>query len=96
MIILDIMMPEADGIEVCRKLRKNDDVSILMLTAKGTVADKVAQLECGADDYLVMPFTFDDLLARVRALLKRRQPREGEHEAQKPAQGLMNFTREVD
>jgi len=79
LIILDIMMPGRDGIEVCRKLRQdNDDVPILMLTAKGTVADKVSGLECGADDYLVKPFALDELLARVKALLRRRQPREGE------------------
>jgi len=79
LIILDIMIPGRDGIEVCRQLRRsNDDVPVLMLTARGTVADRVAGLECGADDYLVKPFAFDELLARVKALLRRRQPREGE------------------
>ena len=78
LVILDIMMPGIDGIEVAKRLRKGGDVPILMLTAKGTVADKVAGLESGADDYLVKPFAFDELLARVRALLRRHQPREGE------------------
>ncbi|OGO22228.1 MAG: DNA-binding response regulator [Chloroflexi bacterium RBG_16_50_9] len=78
LIILDILMPGIDGIEVAKRLRKGGDVPILMLTAKGTVADKVAGLESGADDYLVKPFAFDELLARVRALLRRHQPREGE------------------
>ncbi|UCG84593.1 MAG: response regulator transcription factor, partial [Dehalococcoidia bacterium] len=78
LVILDIMMPGIDGIEVSRRLRQAGDVPILMLTAKGTVADKVAGLDSGADDYLVKPFSFDELLARVRALLRRRQPREGE------------------
>ena len=78
LVILDIMMPGIDGIEVAKRLREGGDVPILMLTAKGTVADKVAGLESGADDYLVKPFAFDELLARVKALLRRRQPREGE------------------
>jgi len=78
LVILDIMMPGIDGIEVAKRLRQGGDVPILMLTAKGTVADKVAGLESGADDYLVKPFAFDELLARVRALLRRRQPGEGE------------------
>jgi len=78
LVILDVMMPGMDGIEVSKRLRQASDVPILMLTAKGTVADKVAGLDSGADDYLVKPFTFDELLARVRALLRRHQPREGE------------------
>ena len=78
LVVLDIMMPGIDGIEVSKRLRQAGDVPILMLTAKGTVADKVAGLESGADDYLVKPFAFDELLARVRALLRRRQPKEGE------------------
>lgn len=78
LVILDIMMPGIDGIEVAKRLRQGGDVPIIMLTAKGTVADKVAGLESGADDYLVKPFAFDELLARVKALLRRRQSREGE------------------
>lgn len=78
LVILDIMMPGLDGIEVSKRLRQAGSVPILMLTAKGTVADKVAGLESGADDYLVKPFAFDELLARIKALLRRRQPREGE------------------
>ncbi len=77
LVILDVMMPGIDGIEVSRRLRQADDIPILMLTAKGTVADRVAGLNSGADDYLVKPFAFDELVARVRALLRRRQPREG-------------------
>ena len=78
LVILDIMMPGLDGIEVSKRLRQAGSVPILMLTAKGTVADKVAGLGSGADDYLVKPFAFDELLARIKALLRRRQPREGE------------------
>lgn len=78
LVILDIMMPGIDGIEVSKRLRQAGDVPVLMLTAKGTVSDKVAGLESGADDYLVKPFAFDELLARVKVLLRRRQPKEGE------------------
>ena len=78
LIILDIMMPGIDGIEVSQRLRQAGDVPILMLTAKGTVADRVAGLDSGADDYLVKPFAFDELLARIRALLRRHQSEEGE------------------
>ncbi len=78
LVILDIMMPGIDGIEVSKRLRHGSDVPILMLTAKGTVNDKVAGLESGADDYLVKPFAFDELLARVRALLRRHQLKERE------------------
>jgi two-component system response regulator MprA len=72
------MMPGIDGIEVSKRLRQASDIPILMLSAKGTVSDRVAGLDSGADDYLVKPFSFDELLARVRALLRRRQPQEGE------------------
>jgi two-component system response regulator MprA len=76
LVILDVMMPGLDGLEVCRRLRASErsDVPILMLTAKDAVPDRVAGLDAGADDYLVKPFAFDELLARVRALLRRRQP----------------------
>jgi DNA-binding response OmpR family regulator len=72
LIILDIMMPKKDGLDVCRNLRKKRiNTSILMLTAKDAVEDRVKGLDTGADDYLVKPFSFDELLARVRALLRR-------------------------
>ena len=77
LVILDILMPGMDGFEVARRLRHGSKVPILMLTAKGAVADKVVGLDSGADDYLVKPFDFDELLARVRALLRRRQPELG-------------------
>ncbi|MDP2931463.1 MAG: response regulator transcription factor [Chloroflexota bacterium] len=78
LVVLDIMMPGIDGLEVSKRLRQASDVPILMLTARSSVADRVAGLDSGADDYLVKPFAFDELLARVRALLRRRQPAEGE------------------
>ena len=72
LIILDIMLPGKDGIEVCRELRtKKVNTPILMLTAKDTVEDRVKGLDTGADDYLVKPFAFNELLARVRAMLRR-------------------------
>ncbi|MGW8319205.1 MAG: response regulator transcription factor [Candidatus Promineifilaceae bacterium] len=74
LVLLDIMLPGIDGLEVCRRLRAASDVPILMLTAKESIEDRVAGLDAGADDYLVKPFSFDELLARVRALLRRAQP----------------------
>ncbi len=74
LLILDIMMPEIDGVEVCRRIREDGDVPVLMLTAKDAVADRVLGLDAGADDYLVKPFAYDELLARVRSLLRRRDP----------------------
>jgi len=72
LVILDIMLPGLDGLDVCRRLRAGDrELPILMLTAKGRVPDRVAGLDAGADDYLVKPFAFDELLARIRALLRR-------------------------
>lgn len=78
LVVLDIMMPGIGGLEVSKRLRQGSDVPILMLTAKASITDKVAGLDSGADDYLVKPFSFDEFLARVRALLRRRQPVEGE------------------
>ena len=66
------MLPGIDGVEVCRKLRAQSDVGILMLTALGEVEDRITGLDSGADDYLVKPFTFRELLARARAILRRR------------------------
>ena len=73
LVILDIMMPGMDGLEVCRRFRTEGNVPVLMLTARDGVADRVVGLNAGADDYLVKPFAFEELLARVRALLRRGQ-----------------------
>jgi two-component system, OmpR family, response regulator MprA len=74
-VILDLMLPGIDGLEVCRRLRSSGDgIAVLMLTARDAVADRVAGLETGADDYLVKPFALEELLARVKALLRRRSP----------------------
>lgn len=72
LIILDIMLPKLDGIEVCKKIRESKiETPIIMLTAKDTVEDRIRGLDVGADDYLVKPFSFGELVARIRALLRR-------------------------
>ncbi len=78
LVILDLMLPGRDGFDVCRSLRQESSVPILMLTARDEALDKVTGLDSGADDYVVKPFNPDELLARVRALLRRVQPREVE------------------
>ncbi|GAC1473427.1 MAG: response regulator transcription factor [Candidatus Dormibacteraceae bacterium] len=71
LVILDLRMPGADGYEVCRRLRGDPDLGIIMLTAKDETKDRILGLDLGADDYLVKPFDFDELLSRIRALLRR-------------------------
>lgn len=78
LVILDWMLPGMDGLEVCRRLRSGGPVPILLLTARDSVADRVLGLDAGADDYLIKPFDFDELLARIRALLRRAQPQSPE------------------
>ena len=79
LVVLDIVMPGVDGVEVARRLRAGDShIAILMLTAKDGAADQVVGLDAGADDYLVKPFTLDVLSARIRALLRRREPSQSE------------------
>jgi len=73
LVVLDWMLPGMDGLEVCHRLRTGGEVPIVMLTAKDTIQDRVQGLDAGADDYLVKPFNLDELLARVRALLRRTQ-----------------------
>lgn len=76
-LVLDVMMPRLDGLEVCRRLRSaGDALPILVLTARDAVSDRVAGLDAGADDYLPKPFALEELLARLRALLRRRTPEE--------------------
>ena len=74
LVVLDLMLPGIDGMEVCRRLRAGGPVPIIILTAKDTVNDRVQGLDMGADDYMVKPFNLDELLARIRALLRRSQP----------------------
>ncbi|HZP56992.1 MAG TPA: response regulator transcription factor [Dehalococcoidia bacterium] len=70
-VVLDLMLPKMDGLEVCRRLRAESDVPVLILTAKGEEVDRVVGLEMGADDYLAKPFGMRELMARIRALLRR-------------------------
>jgi two-component system response regulator MprA len=77
-IVLDVMLPELDGLAVCRRLRALSDVPIIMLTARDEVDDRILGLDSGADDYLIKPFSVGELAARIRALLRRRQPSSGD------------------
>lgn len=95
MVVLDVMLPGIDGLEVCRRLRAASDVPILMLTAKDAIPDRVAGLDSGADGYMVKPFDFDELLARVRALLRRVQTKTTREELRFADLVLNTATREV-
>jgi len=75
LVVLDLMLPDLDGIEVCRRLRASGGPPVIMLTARDAVTDKIAGLESGADDYMTKPFVLDELVARVRAVLRRHAPR---------------------
>jgi DNA-binding response OmpR family regulator len=77
-VLLDIGLPRTDGFDVLRRLRRSSDIPIVMLSARDEVADKVSALGIGADDYVAKPFAFDELLARVRAVLRRRRPETGD------------------
>jgi two-component system response regulator MprA len=76
LVLLDLMIPKIDGAEVCRRLRAASNMPIIILTARDSVTDKIAGLDAGADDYVTKPFDFDELLARVRAALRRKEPGE--------------------
>lgn len=82
LILLDILLPQLNGMEVLRRIRKEKDVPVILLTARDAVMDKVSGLDAGADDYITKPFAIEELLARIRVALKRRErTREGEEEA---------------
>jgi len=76
LILLDVMLPDGDGRDLCRELRATSDVPIVMLTARGEDVDKIVGLELGADDYVVKPFSAGELIARIRAILRRGRPRD--------------------
>ena len=78
LILLDLMIPEVDGLDVCRELRKTSDVPIIMITARGEEIDRVVGLELGADDYVTKPFSVRELMARIKAVLRRSQSAGGE------------------
>jgi DNA-binding response OmpR family regulator len=85
-VILDLMLPDGDGRDVCRELRRTSDVPILMLTARGTETDRIVGLEIGADDYVVKPFSSAEVIARIRAVLRRRPAPSAAAEPQPPAE----------
>jgi two-component system response regulator MprA len=88
-MVLDVMMPRLDGLEVCRRLRSTgDDLPILVLTARDAVSDRVSGLDAGADDYLPKPFALEELLARLRALLRRSS---NEHDDAERARATLKF-----
>lgn len=74
LVLLDIMLPELNGLEVLRRIRKNSEIPVIMLTARDAVMDKVSGLDMGADDYITKPFAIEELLARIRVALKRKRP----------------------
>lgn len=76
MVLLDVMMPKVDGFEVCRRLRRKSLVPVIMVTARGEDFEKIMGLDIGADDYIIKPFSAGEVMARVRAILRRMQPRE--------------------
>jgi two-component system response regulator RegX3 len=76
LVLLDVMLPDGDGLDLCREIRAGHDVPIIMLTARGTDVDKIVGLEQGADDYVVKPFSAGELVARIRAILRRGRSRE--------------------
>lgn len=78
LVILDIMLPKMDGLKVCRKLRESKDIPVILLTAKDQVEDKVEGLSAGADDYITKPFSFKELVARIKAVLRRYKKEEPE------------------
>ena len=73
LVILDLMLPDGDGIDICREIRSNGEVGIIILTARTQTGDRIRGLDAGADDYLPKPFAFDELMARIRAVLRRRR-----------------------
>jgi DNA-binding response OmpR family regulator len=76
LVLLDLNLPDADGLDVCRELRQRSDTPIVMLTARGTETDRIVGLDLGADDYVVKPFSADEVIARIRAVLRRARPAE--------------------
>ncbi len=94
LVILDLMLPGMDGLEVCRRLRSNpttQDVPILMLTAKDEIRDRITGLDTGADDYLTKPFSFDELMARIRAVLRRQRRSAGEQGGEGANNQILQF-----
>ena len=91
LILLDLMLPEMDGYQVCREIRSKNNVPIIMLSAKGEIFDKVLGLELGADDYIMKPFDAKELVARVKAVLRRYQPQKMEDKKITTSQKCVEF-----
>src|ERR671916_2187731 len=91
LIVLDLMLPDIDGIEVCRRVRQKSDVPILMLTARDEDVDKIVGLEVGADDYLTKPFNPRELVARVKSILRRSAPKGRELEERALEHGALHI-----
>jgi len=89
LIVLDLMLPGVDGLDVCRELRRERDVPIIMLTARDSEIDRVVGLELGADDYVVKPFSVRELMARVKNVLRRAAPRPPEADRSCPPRGFL-------
>jgi DNA-binding response OmpR family regulator len=94
-VVLDVMLPGLDGLEVCRRIRGGSDVPIILLTARAGESDRIVGLELGADDYLTKPFSPRELAARVRAVLRRARPAPGERRIEHPGLAIDMDTREV-
>lgn len=96
LILLDLMIPELDGLDVCRELRKASGVPIIMITARGEEIDRVLGLEIGADDYVTKPFSVRELMARIKAVLRRTQTDEGDKESSTVLRGPGNLIMDVE
>jgi DNA-binding response OmpR family regulator len=101
LVLLDLMIPKIDGVEVCRRLRSAGSTPIIILTARDSVEDKIRGLDAGADDYITKPFAFEELLARVRAALRRHEPGEevihvGDLTIQTASRGVTRGSREIE
>jgi DNA-binding response OmpR family regulator len=96
LILLDIMIPEVDGLDVCRELRKSSGVPIIMITARGEEIDRVLGLEIGADDYVTKPFSVRELMARIKAVLRRAQNESSEKESSTFLRGPGNLIMDVE
>ncbi|MFC4077724.1 response regulator transcription factor [Salinithrix halophila] len=92
-IILDVMLPDLSGLEVCRRIRSESRVPVIMLTARDAIPDRVSGLDAGADDYLTKPFAIEELFARVRALLRRNHPEPGDTLVNGPCRLLLEQRR---
>jgi DNA-binding response OmpR family regulator len=96
LILLDLMIPEVDGLDVCRELRKSSGVPIIMITARGEEVDRVVGLEIGADDYVTKPFSVRELMARIKAVLRRAQNDNSEQEPSTVLRGPGNLLMDVE